>query len=413
MKLAFFIAKRYLFAKKSTNAINIISGISTLGVFIGTAALVIILSVFNGFEGLVVSLYNKFSPDIKIESTIGKTFDPNQIEIQTVLKSDLIKHAVFVLEDKVLLRYNENQVIATLKGMSEEYETMGSLDSAITQGRNVLRVGEQYFAVLGSGVAYRLGVFVDTAYEPILFFAPKKSARISINPADEFNQDEVYASGIFQVQQEFDDTYVLAPIRFARNLLDEEQKISSIEITLKNEENHVVFKKSNMQTLGNSYIIKNRYEQDELLYKILNSEKWAVYFILTFVLIIAICNIIGSLTMLVIDKKKDIAILIGMGADHSLIKRIFLLEGMMISMIGALSGLFFGAVFCLLQIKYGFITISGAESLTITAYPMIMKWTDFVLVFTTVLVISFIASWLSANLSVKNSGTIKEQLTVQ
>lgn len=413
MKLAFFIAKRYLFAKKSTNAINIISGISTLGVFIGTAALVIILSVFNGFEGLVVSLYNKFSPDIKIESTVGKSFDPNTSNIQTVLQSDVVLHAVFVLEEKVLLRYNDNQYIATLKGMSQEYESIGKLDSAISQGRNVLRVGEQDFAVLGTGVAYRLGVFIDTAYEPIQFFAPKKTARISINPADEFNQDAIYASGIFQVQQEFDDKYVLVPLRFARNLLDEEVNISSIEISLKSDAEVAKFKQMSTEVLGKDFSVKNRYEQDELLYKILNSEKWAVYLILTFVLIIAICNIIGSLTMLVIDKKKDIAVLLSMGAENGLIKRIFLLEGMMISMIGAISGLVIGAAFCWLQIKYGFISISGAETLSISAYPMEMKWTDFILVFATVLAISFIASWLSANLSVRHSGKLKDELSVQ
>lgn len=409
MNTSYYIAKRYLFSKKSVNAINFISGISMLGVFVGSAALIIILSVFNGFENIVLSMYNSFSPELRIEAAIGKTFDPSGLPFNTIKSDKRIISYVEVLQEKALVRYGKSQSIALVKGVSDEYmKGHPNLDSAISSGSFILKDKNEDFAVIGSSIQNYLSVNPNDDFRALDVYSPRKGALNSVNPADEFNVISIYPSGVLSVQQEFDDLMIV-PLRFARKLLVEERKVSFIEINTRSGVAVDDLQTDIEKLLGKRFIIKNRSQQNQLLYKILNSEKWAIFLILTFVLIIAIFNIIGSLTMLVIDKRKDIAILSSLGADNSLIRGIFFIEGMMISMLGCITGMAAGMLFCLLQQHFGFIKMSGVN-LMIDAYPVVIKWTDFILIFGTVLIVSLIASAISSQLSIKNTRYLRDDL---
>lgn len=408
MNTPLFIAKRYLFSKKSVNAINFISGISMLGVFVGSAALIIILSVFNGFEQLVLSMFNKLTPELLIEPSAGKTFDPGQQVFQTLKKDERVINYVEVLQEKALIRYGKSQYIGLVKGVGESFNERRQLDTTIIAGSFLLTEGDEDFAVIGSAVQAYLSVSVSDKFTRLQIFSPNKSAVSSFNPADEFIVKTIHPSGVFEVQQQFDEM-TLVPLRFARQLLNEPRNVSSIEINLKPGTALDDFKNETQERLGDGYVVKDRTQQNQLLYKILNSEKWAIFFILTFVLVIAIFNIIGSLTMLVIDKKFDIAILSSLGANNSLIRNIFFLEGMMISMIGCVLGMIVGLLFCLLQQHFGFISM-GSTQLVVEAYPIALKAQDFLLVFLTVSVVSFLASSVSSRLSVKHIGSLKDDL---
>ena len=380
-----------------------------LGVFVGSAALIIILSVFNGFENIVLSMYNTFSPELRIEPAEGKTFDPSDSRFIRLKNDQRILNYTEVLEEKALVRYGESQSIALIKGVSEGFlKNRTGLDSVISNGTFTLLNRGRDMAVIGSGIQNSLSVNLNNEFQTLDIYSPKKGASNSINPADEFNVRSIYPSGVFTVQQEFDNM-VIVPLQFARTLLAEEKMISFIEINTVMgtdvEELHAELE----NLLGKNFIIKDRSQQNELLYKILNTEKWAIFLILTFVLIIAIFNIIGSLTMLVIDKRKDIAILSSLGASRQLIRGIFFIEGMMISMLGCIVGMAAGLVFILLQQKFGFIAMSGANMI-IDHYPVGIKLSDFILVFGTVLTVSVIASVISSRLSVKNSFNLRDDL---
>lgn len=380
-----------------------------LGVFVGSAALIIILSVFNGFENIVLSMYNTFSPELRIEPAQGKTFDPSDSRFVNLKNDKRTLNYTEVLEEKALVRYGDSQSIALIKGVSEGFmSNRTGLDSVISSGSFTLKHLGRDMAVIGSGLQNSLSVNLNNEFQTLEIYSPKKGASNSINPVDEFNIRSIYPSGVFMVQQEFDNM-VIVPLQFARTLLDEEKLISFIEINTfpgtDVEELHEEIKSD----IGKNFIIKDRSQQNELLYKILNSEKWAIFLILTFVLIIAIFNIIGSLTMLVIDKRKDIAILSSLGANRQLIRGIFFIEGMMISMFGCIVGMVAGLIFILLQQKFGFISMAGANMI-IDHYPVGIKLTDFFLVFATVLIVSVIASGISSRLSVKNTINLREDL---
>lgn len=404
MNFPFYIARRYLLAKKSTNAINIISAISVLGIFIGSAALIIILSVFNGFEGVVLSLYNSFTPQLKITPVNGKTFSADDPKLAFIKGINEISYCVETLEEKALLRYDRSQYIATVKGVNPAFMETGVLDTMIIRGEGVLEDGDQDFAIIGRGVEYALSLHLKGGIGAISMFSPKrKTVGFSLDPGQEFTQLDIFPSGVFSVQPEFDGQYVIVPLRFARQLFQQEKGISAMELHLQPGTNVESLQKKLQKNLGGDFVVKNRYQQNELLYKVLNSEKWAVYLILTFVLLIAICNIIGSLTMLVIDKRKDIEILKSMGAADSTIRRIFMIEGMMISLVGAVAGLILGGLFCWAQAQFGMISMGTGESSMIHSYPVEMKVADFFLVAATVFVMAFIASWFTSKQGLKKS----------
>lgn len=411
MNTAFYIARRYLFAKKSTNAINIISAISVLGVFIGSAALIIILSVFNGFEEVVVKMFNTITPQIIIQPAQGKTFNPNTVYFNELKNNKSVFSYTEVLSENALIRYNDKQSPALIKGVSSDFLKNPSLDSIVIDGNFVLENLAGPNAVVGSALQAYLGVNPSDPFEQLQIYSPKKGrATSSINPLDDFTVLNISPSGVFEVQQDFDNL-VIVPLVFARELLGDSTNVSAIEIDLKKGVDPEQLKNEIENKLGDKFIVKNRIQQNQALYNVLSSEKWMVYIILTFILIIAIFNIIGSLTMLVIEKLKDISILSSLGAGKKLIKRIFLLEGMMITLTGCIFGLLVGFTFCVFQQKLGLVKMGETNLVGISnAYPIALKWKDFILVFVTVSIFSLIASSLAANLSVKKIDNLNQDL---
>ena len=391
------------------HAINIISGVSMLGVFIGSAALVIILSVFNGFEKVILNLYSNFTPEIKIEPRQGKTFDPNTSYFRTLRSDPKIFSFTEVLEEKALIRYGTTgQFIGTVMGVSDDFLKNRQLDSTIEKGSFTLKDKGQSYAVIGATVQGKLSVNIHDQLSPLQIYSPRRDASSSADPLSAFEIRYIYPSGIFNIQQDF-NSLIITPIGFMRDLLNERVNISAIYINYKKGTDLRTGQRDIEEKIGNKFIIKNRIEQNADLYKTLNYERWFIFMILVFVLIIAIFNIIGSLTMLVIDKQKDIAILTSLGADKQLIQGIFFFEGMMISFIGCIAGMVVGLIFCILQEQFGFIKF-GDNLTAIDAYPVDLKFTDFILVFLTVTGIAAIASGISARLSIKRLGEIKKEL---
>lgn len=382
-----------------------------LGVMVGSAALIIILSVFNGFEEMVLKIFNSITPQIVVAPAQGKTFDPNTVYFNQLKKNEKVYAFTEVLAENALVRYGTKQTPAVVKGVSADFLKNKSLDTIMIDGTFVLenRIGQPQ-AVIGSA----LQAFLDTnpadPFEQLQIFSPKKGATGSaVNPMDDFTMLSISPAGIFEIQQDFDNLLIV-PLSFARELLGESKNVSSIEINVQPGVDAEELKQRMSKDLGSSYVVKNRIEQNQALYNVLGSEKWMVYIILTFILIIAIFNIIGSLTMLVIDKQKDISVLSSLGAGKQLIRRIFLAEGMMITLTGCIFGIAIGLVFCLLQQRFGWIKMGDANFMFSNAYPIALKWKDFVLVFVTVSFFSFIAAGLASNLSVKKIDRINQDL---
>lgn len=392
MQLPVYIAKRYLFSKKTHNVINIISIISIVGVCIGTAALVIVLSVFNGFEGLVVSLYNSFDPDIHISVTKGKTFDITTFPIDRLKKLEGVESLTQVLEENALLKYKDKQYIASIKGVGKEYTRVSGLDSMIVNGEFILSDGTHSFAVVGYGVAHNLSLEMHDLENPIHVFVPRQGEVSLTHPENAFNEDVVWPSGIFSIQHEFDSKYVIVSLPFAQRILEYPSKISALEIKISPTADMQHVQEKIKDIVGVEYEVKNRFEQHAILYKIMKSEKWAVYFILSFILLIAMFNMVGSLTMLIIDKRRDIAVLRSMGADLKMIKRIFFMEGILIAGLGAVGGIIIGLLVCLLQIYFGFITLNTSGAFVVDSYPVEVQVLDLVYVFFTVMIISLLAT---------------------
>lgn len=394
MNFPFFIAKRYFIAKKSQNVINIITKIAITGVAIGTMALIVVLSAFNGIEDLVLSLFNSFDPQIRITVKEGKTFDASSSVFYDIKKMDGIAHFTEVLEENVLLKYKDKQTISIIKGVSSEFIPMNRMDTMITDGEFVLNYDSVNYTVLGQGIAYNLGVNLLNYTEPIQVYAPKRSKKTSMNPEDAFKNLSILPSGTFSIQHDFDSKYIIVPLTFARELLDYSNQVTAVEISLTQNTNTKEIQNKIQSLLGENFEVKDRYQQHDFLYKIMKSEKWAVFLILSFILIIATFNVIGSLTMLIIDKKKDLKILWNMGASTSLIRKIFFIEGLFISLSGAVIGLVAGLLVCLAQIHFKIITLQG--SFVMEAYPIKLEVTDFVLVLLTVFIIGAFAAWLPA-----------------
>jgi len=391
MNLSFYIAKRYLLAKKSQNVINIISGISVIGVAVGTMALIIVLSVFNGFDELIKSLYSTFDPEIKISLAEGKTFSPATPEFETVKNLIGVQYFSEVLEENVLLKYGDWQYIATLKGVDDKFEYVTGIDTMIVEGVFKLMDKNRPYAVVGQGVAYYLSIGLNFL-NPLNIYSIRRTGNISINPEQAINRKFIFPSGIFSIEQEHNVKYVIVPISFARDLLGYGQEVSAIEIKLNPNADHYAAEEEIQSILGDEFRVQNRNEQNELFYRIMKSEKWAIFFILTFILIVASFNIIGSLTMLILDKKEDINTLRSLGASNQLIKKIFLLEGWMISILGAIFGLIIGSLIAWLQAEYGLIKLNSSGSFIIDAYPVVYKFTDVLKIFITVLFIGLLAA---------------------
>jgi lipoprotein-releasing system permease protein len=395
LKTAFYIARRYLISKKSVNVINLISGISVAGVTVGTFALVAILSAFNGLDSSIKSLFSSFDPDIKISAAQGKSFDLKDGNFEAIGQLNGISSVTPVIEEDALLRYGKDrQYFATLKGVPANYNEVSGLDtSSISSGRFILESQQIPFAVVGQGVAYYLSVGLNFS-DPIHVYALKKGTHGRPSLANAFVHNTIYASGIFSNQQEIDSKYVLVPFAYAQELFQMENRVSAVEIGLKAGTSENKIKEEITRILGQKFVVKTQFEQHELFYKVMQSEKWAIFLILGLILIIASFNILGALTMLIIDKKADIATLQSLGANQQLIRTIFLFEGWMISLIGAALGVILGLIVCWIQIEFGLLKIPGNEgSFIFEAYPVQVRFSDFLAIFLLVSGIGFLAAW--------------------
>lgn len=399
MNLSFNIARKYFFSGKVSGVVHVISGISMLGVVVGTAALIIILSVFNGFENLVVSLYNSFDPDIKVLPHEGKFFEVDSSKIAELKQIEGVLVVSKVLEENVLARYDESQTFARIKGVEPDFIKTVGIDTTVFIGEPFVKQGNIPYALLGMGVSGKLGVNVYNDFRFLQLFIPKGDKKIIINPKRAFNKSAIRPSGIFSIQREFDDKYILTPYAFAEELTGKKGQFTSIEINVDQTVDLEKIRNEVEGILPNLKVL-DRFQQHSFLYKILRSEKTAVYLILTFVLLIAAFNLIASLSMLSIEKKKDITILASMGMHVKDIQRIFLTQGLMLSISGALIGLFIGGLLAILQEHYGLVGLGGTSFVT-NAYPVELRWQDALLVFATVLVIGFLASYLPAKNATK------------
>lgn len=394
MRLPFLFAKRYLVSKKSTNAINIISAISMSGIIVGSAALIIVLSVFNGFEDLVVSLYNSFNPDVRITYEKGKSFDINASTLDKLANMEGVIAYSKILEENALVKYGDKQYIATIKGVDENYNKATDIDSAIIRGVYQLKDQDINYAVIGNGIELALFVNIDDSYSSLRVLIPKKGNKTYINPEDAFNQLNIYPIGVFSIQKEIDDQYVIVPLSFAEKMLGSKNKLSSIELRLNPKIPEAESIAEVKKIFGSDFKIETRYEQNRFLYKVMKTEKLAAYLILTFILIIAAFNMIGSLSMVVLEKTRDIAILKVLGGTRTFIGRIFLYQGFLMACVGYVIGASIAYLLCWGQLHYKFLKLDGL--FVIDAFPVKMQLFDFVVVLATVLIIGLLASWLPA-----------------
>lgn len=393
MNSPFFIAKRYFSTKKNSNFVHLISWVSLLGVAIGTAALILVLSVFNGFEALVLKMYNSFDPHLQITAAEGKVFNPE--EISAVLNNPEFKSSAYILEEKALLKYQEKEFIATVKGVSETYQELTNFDSLLVNGEYINSYENNNVAVVGSGVAYHLSIGLGTMFEQLQVFVPNRNSKTLLNPQTAFKQGSVLPVGIFSIQAELDQEYIITPLAFIQQLADRDNNISAVEIKLKNEDRMLVIQEQLTTVFGDGFIVKNRFEQQEFLYKILNTERLAVFLILAFIMIIATFNIIGALSMLMLDKQKDIRTLRSLGCTVQDIQSVFFRKSMLTILLGIVIGLFIGLGLAFLQQTFGFIEMGGG-SFVINTYPIAIVFTDILLVSFTVFAIGLLASWYPA-----------------
>ena len=398
MKLATFIAGRYLFAKKSHNVINIISAISAIGMAIGTAALIIILSVYNGFDALIKSMMSNVEPDFLIVPSTGKTFVPEEKTFDWVYEQPEVKSMCCVLQEQVFISYDGKQRLAKAKGVDWIYEGESTLGNCMRKGEFKLHKGDIPLAAVGVGMAYEMGI--DPAFlSPIEIYFPTRTRKLSMsNPAASIESIRVWPSGIFSVNADIDEDLMILPIEKMHELLEyDDNVVSGVEVRLAENISRRDFRKLHKnisEVLGTEYIVKDRYQQNESLYKMMKYEKAAIFMILIFVVIIIAFNIFGSLSMLIIEKKSDIQTLRSLGATDSLIKRIFVLEGWLISISGLAIGLVLGIGFSLLQQHIGFIKMPG--HFIIQAYPIIISWSDILLTIVGVAVIGYVIATIPA-----------------
>ena len=398
MNFPFYIARRYLFSKKSHNAINIISMVSVCGVVVATIALVCALSVLNGFVSLVSSMLSNFDPELKILPAHGKVFDPTLPAVQEVKKLPGVALFCEVLQDNALVRYRDRQIVTTVKGVDDTFAKLTRIDSILIDSRDgkfVLADEVANFASLGVGTATLLGVRANYS-DPLEIYVPKRDEKVNLaNPASSFNLDYAFIGSVYATnQQMYDENFMLLPLPLVRSLFHYEKEVSAIELSLAPGADVNSVKSQIKSLLDENFWVKDRYEQQEASFKMMQGEKWMIFLILCFILILALFNVIGSLSMLMIEKKEDVRTLRNMGADDRLIRRIFLFEGWMISGLGALIGVIIGLTLCLLQQELGIIKLGqAAGSFIIDAYPVRVEAGDVILVFITVLAIGFLAAW--------------------
>ena len=396
MNFPFYIARRYLFSKKSHNAINVISAISVCGVALATLALICTLSVFNGFQDLVASFFTAFDPELKVTAVRGKVFDGQDPRVLALKQMPEVKVYSESLEDNAMVQYQGRQAMAVIKGVEDNFDRLTPIDS-ILFGRGDLMLhdevadyaipGIQLLSSLGSGIRF---------LDPLEVYAPKRGAKVNVaNPSTAFVSGNLFSSGlVFAVNQEkYDASYILTSLAFARRLFQYDTEVSAVNLRLNPDADIDAVKKEVQERLGADFRVQDRYEQQADTYRIMRVEKLISYLFLTFILVIACFNVIGSLSMLIIDKREDVVTLRNLGASDSQIVRIFLFEGRMISFFGAFVGVALGLFLCWLQQAFGLIRLGNSGSFVVDAYPVSVEAMDVLVVFVTVLLVGFLSVW--------------------
>ena len=397
MKLQFFIALRYLFSKKSYNIINIISMICAGGICVATLALVCTLSVYNGFQQLISDVISSFDPDIKITIKEGKTFDPT-LPLNKLKTLDCIQTTCEILEENALIRHKDKQTSVILKGVSNNYTDLIPTSSITDMGSFLLEDNEGVYTVLGTALFNQINGSISFT-SPISLYAPKYATKVNVaNPENSFNVEHVYIGGTYATHQlEIDSKYAFLPIKYAQELFEYGNVVSAIELNIKEQTDIQQAQNKIKELLGNDYVVSNKEQQHEEFYRMMKIEKWITFLILFFILLIAIVNVIGSLSMLILEKKKDIVTLQNLGATQSFIQQLFLIEGWMISAIGAFSGIVLGVILCLSQQLFGWLKL-GTESeegtFLINAYPVSVQLSDICLILFSVLAIGILVAWI-------------------
>ncbi len=400
MNLSFFIAKRYLISKKSNNAINVISWISIIAIAITTAALVIILSAMNGLTSVVADLYHAIEPDLKITAVDSK-YMTNKKELTEKIKSiQGIKGISYSIEENALMKLDDKQAIVTIKGVDDEFKNLTQFDTVVIEGTYRFSHNNQYYGVFGRGIASRLDINVNDFISPISIYAPIRGKVESINPEDAFNKISISPAGIFSLHDDFDYKYVLIDLKAAQTLFDCPDSFSIIEINVDDKTELETIQEKLQEKLGPQHQIKNRFQLNDILFKTLETEKLWTFLILAFILVIATFNIIGALTMLIIEKKKDIKTLYNLGADQKFIRNIFMQEGFLITAVGALSGLVIGLAICLLQQHFHLVEFDK-ESI-VPYYIIDLQIKDFIWILGVVMVIGFLAALYPVRVFTKN-----------
>lgn len=397
MNFPFYIARRYLFSKKSTHAINIISAISVIGVAVASMALVVTLSVFNGFHDMVANLFTQMDPQLKVTPVKGKTAPADDPILMKIRQLPEVEVATECLEDQALASYQDRQLMVKVKGVQDNFDSLTHIREILDgEGTFELHAADMNYGIPGLGVAYQLGLGYkfDT---PLKIYAPKREGQLDMaNPTEGFVEDELFSPGvIFSVKQgKYDKNYILTSLQFTRNLFAQDGMLSSLELRLKPGSDFEAVKQQMRQLAGNKYNVLDRYEQQEDTFRIMKIEKFIAYVFLTFILMIACFNIIGSLSMLIIDKKDDVVTLRNLGASDHHITRIFLFEGRMISVIGAVIGIAVGLLLCWIQQQYGVVRLGSSEgAFIVDAYPVSVHPQDIVIILLTVIVVGFLSVW--------------------
>ena len=398
MSLPLKIACRYLVSKKGHQAVNIISIVAVGGVVVATAALICVLSVFNGFRGLIMGKLAMLDPQIAITATLGKTINDADSVIEVVSALPGVERAVPVIEDQALAIYAQLQMPVRLKGVPDDYNTMNLMDSVIVDGQWKLRDQVSRYAVAGAGPAVRLMVRPDFL-GMVRLYAPQRQGRVNIaNPMGAFRQDSLFVSGIFQLQQNsYDADLIYVPLEMARELFDYETEATQVEVKLAPGANEQEAMSAISQALGNGYQVKNRLMQQREAYRLVNIEKWMAFLLLAFILVIATFNVISTLSLLIIEKDDSIATLRALGANDRQISRIFVLQGWLITLVGAMTGVVIGLLLCLGQQRYGWLRLSGdPANMIINAYPVEVQWTDVLITFALVAAVGLLTSMVTA-----------------
>ena len=397
MRLPLFIAKRYLLAKKSHNLINIITWISILGISVGSFALIVVLSAFNGLEKVISSMNNRLTPDLQIAPTKGKTIDLTAFPLGQLNEIQGVEYVIPAITEDALFRANDKQHIGQVKGVGLDYQNIDRLNEIIfgSDGLQLADDEEHSFAVPGAGVAWYLGINAYNPYAMVRVYVPKRGNASLMSLENSFNSDILTVRSVFSTEQEQDEKLVLVPFDWLSELLEYENKANNVELFVAPNTDINKVKKSVTTLIGEDFVVKNQQEQQETLYRIMRSEKWAVYVILTFILILATFNVVGSLSMLMIEKRKDTEILKSMGADNRLIQRIFLNEGLLISVAGGVIGLLLGIVLVLLQQRFGFVKFGTGGNYVVDAYPVLLKLKDVLLIFATILLVGCTSAFLT------------------